>query len=121
MAPQHEIDAQALQAAIEASARTAGPEPPFAQLALQQLKRLIHETATVEPNPLLLGRTTYERVWVVINRAIRRIARHGVEPCVQQQNELNTRIKHTLDLLITADAALQAELIRIRADTRHES
>ena len=70
----------------------------------------------VEPNPRLIGRTLYERLWVVINRRIRRVVRHGVEPSVQAQNELNARFNHVLERLIRGDAALHAEIVRLRAE-----
>ncbi len=117
--PENErIDITLLQAAIEEHARTAGPEPPFVQLHLGALVPVLREAMRVEPNPPLIGRTAYERCWVVINRAVRRVARHGVEPAVQAQNAHNAAVGRMLDQLMAADESLHAELVRLRGEER---
>ncbi len=114
------LDVAALQHAIEQQAGAAGPEPPLHQLQLMRMEPILDEAVRVEPNPRLIGRSFYERTWVVINRALRRIARHGVEPAVAAQNDFNAALKRSLDRLIAGDAALQAEITRLRAGSRHE-
>jgi hypothetical protein len=91
------------------------------QLRLQQLAPTLDLTVHVEPSPPLIGTTRYERLWVIINRCVRRVARHGVEPAVLAQNDVNTAILRTLRLLVTADATLHAELVRLRAEERHDA
>jgi len=117
--PENErIDITLLQAAIEEHARAAGPEPSFVQLHLGTLVPVLREAMRVEPNPPLIGRTAYERCWVVINRAVRRVARHGVEPAVQAQNAYNAAVGRMLDQLMAVDASLHAEIVRLRAEER---
>ncbi len=108
-----------IQAEIERRARLAGTEPPFYQLDLRRLVPVLVEAVRVESSPPLLGRNLYERLWVMINRAIRRVTRHGVEPAVAVQNEVNARVKRVLDRLIAGDAALHAEVARLQAEGRH--
>lgn len=114
-----QLSVAGIQQALEAWARHAGPEPPFYQPRLGELRPVLDETMRVEPLPLLLGRTHYERMWVVINRAIRAVIRHGVEPAVLAQNDFNSGVGRALDRLIAMDAALHAEVVRLRAEERH--
>lgn len=100
---------------IAARAQQAGPEPRLPQLELQQLLPMLREHQTVEPRPLLIGRTRYERLWVRINRLLRRVAAHAVEPAVTQQNEFNAATQIALERLIEADAALRAAVIELRS------
>lgn len=104
-----------LQSAVEAHAATR-EEPAFPRLHLRSLVPLITRTATVDPRSILIGRTAYERMWVVINRGVRGIIRHATEPVVDQQNTWNRQIAHSLDRLATADAALHGEVVRLRAE-----
>ena len=48
-----------LQREIEAAAERSGAEPQFPHLPLQQLMPELREHHTVEPRPLLIGRTRY--------------------------------------------------------------
>lgn len=121
MPPHPELDASVLQEALEEHARHGGPEPPMYQLRLQQLAPTLALTVRVDPSPPLIGTTRYERLWVIINRLVRRVARHGVEPAVRAQNEANAAMLRTLHLLVTADATLHAELVRLRAEERHDA
>ncbi|HEX6293116.1 MAG TPA: hypothetical protein VFZ66_28300 [Herpetosiphonaceae bacterium] len=109
------LRAEDLQREIDAAAAQAGPEPSFPQLELQQLLPLLREHHMVEPRPPLIGRTAYERLWVRINRVVRRIAAHAVEPAVTQQNEFNRTLLETLEGLIQADAALRGAVVAARA------
>jgi hypothetical protein len=118
--PQPELDVDLLQRAIQEQAGTGGPEPPFYQLHLRQLAPLLEAAVRVEPNPTLLGRTRYERVWVIINRLVRRVARHGVEPAVLAQNQSNLAVLRAFHFLTQADAALHAEVARLRAEQSHD-
>lgn len=111
-----ELEADALMRSIEARAAQAGPEPSFPQLQLQQLLPELRERRRVEPRPLLIGRTAYERLWVRINRLLRRVSAHAVEPAVTQQNEFNVAAEAALEALIETDAALRAAVIRLRAE-----
>ena len=114
------VDITLLQAELEDRARAAaGPEPPFFQLHLQNLVPVLREAERVEPNPPLIGRTAYERLWVVINRIVRRVVRHGVEPAVHAQNAHNAAIGRMFDQLMAADESLHAEIVRLRARERH--
>ena len=121
MLPRPEINIGVLQEALAERARHGGPEPPMYQLRLQQLAPTLNLTVHVEPSPPLIGTTRYERLWVIINRFVRRVARHGVEPAVRAQNEANTATLRMLHLLITADATLHAELVRLRAEEQHDA
>jgi hypothetical protein len=85
------------------------------QLTLQQLLPVLREQQSVEPRPALIGRTRYERLWARINRVVRRVAAHAVEPAVAQQNEFNAATQVALEGLIEADAALRAAVIELRA------
>ena len=100
---------------IAVRATEAGPEPPLPQLALQQLLPSLREQQAVEPRPALIGRTRYERLWARINRVVRRVAAHAVEPAVTQQNEFNAATQVALEGLIEADAALRAAVIELRS------
>jgi hypothetical protein len=121
MLPRPEIDIGALQEALEERARQGGAEPPMYQLRLQQLAPTLDLTVRVDPTPPLIGTTRYERLWVIINRFVRRVARHGVEPAVLAQNEANTAMLKMLGLLVRADATLHAEIVRLRADEQHDA
>lgn len=121
MLPRPEIDIGVLQEALAERARHGGPEPPMYQLRLQQLAPTLDLTVRVEPSPPLIGTTRYERLWVLINRFVRRVARHGVEPAVLAQNEANTAMLRMLRLLVTTDATLHAELVRLRAEEQHDA
>lgn len=114
------IDVGVLQHEIEEHAGLAGPEPPFYQLHLRTLVPVLREAARVEPSPPLIGRTSYERLWVIINTIVRRVARHGVEPAVQAQNAYNAAVGQMLDRLMANDAMLHAEIVRLRAEERRE-
>ena len=116
MSRSNQLDVTRLQAEIERYAREAGPEPPCYQLHLRRMAPVFRETVRVEPNPPLIGRTLYERIWIVINRAIRRVARRGVEPEVRRQNDLNAALQRSLDRLIDYDDALHGEVVRLRAE-----
>lgn len=105
-----------VQRAIEAHAANVGTEPDFPRLELRSLVALIGRTAMVEPRPALIGRTPYERMWVVINRAVRGVIRHAVEPVVEQQNACNAQLAQTLDRVAAADRALQGEVVRLQAE-----
>ncbi len=109
------ISVTELQREIDEVAAQAGPEPALPQLELQQLLPILREHHTIEPRPPLIGRTAYERLWVRINRVVRRIAAHAVEPAVAQQNEFNRALLDTLEGLIQADAALRGAVIAERA------
>lgn len=105
-------------------AALSGPEPTLPQLALQQQLPELREQQRVEPRPPLIGRTHYERLWARINRIVRRVAAHAVEPVVTQQNEFNAATETALEDLIRADAALRAAVIELRSsraaeDARH--
>lgn len=99
-----------LQRRIEAAAQAAGPEPAFPQLELQQLLPHLRLRYAVNPRPAFVPRTRYERLWTWINTIVRRFAAHAVEPAVTQQNEFNAALLHTLEQMITADAALRAAI-----------
>lgn len=107
-----------LQAAVEAYAASS-TEPAFPRLHLRSLITSLQRTGAVDPRPLLIGRTAYERMWVVINRGVRGIIRHAVEPVVEQQNAWNKELAHTLARLAVADAALHGDVIRMRAEAHH--
>jgi hypothetical protein len=109
-----------LQAEIEALARLAGPDLALPQLALQRLKPILQESVKVDPRPILLGRTAYERFWVVVNRLVRRVAGLGVEPGVAAQNDFNAGIERALEQMIRVDAALHAEVVHLRAESKHD-
>lgn len=94
----------------------AGAEPSFPQLELQRLLPVLREQHMVEPQPPLIGRTAYERVWVRINQIVRRFAAHAVEPAVTQQNEFNRATLELLEGLIAADAALRGAVVARRAE-----
>jgi hypothetical protein len=100
---------------IEEAAAHGGPEPPFPQLAMQQLLPALREYHAVEPRPPLIGRTRYERLWVRINQLLRRVASHAVEPAVTQQNESNTAVLDALEQLLRADAGLRSAVAARRA------
>jgi hypothetical protein len=119
MPPAKQLDVAVVQAGIEQIAREAGMEPPFPLLHLQRLQPILAEAVHVEPNPTLLGRTRYERVWAVINRALRRIARYGVEPVVTQQNAFNAQVERTLSHLTGNVVVLHAETVRLCARSKH--
>ena len=104
-----------LQASVEAYASDS-VEPRFPRLHLRSLIPLMERTARVDPRPLLIGRTAYERMWVVINRGVRGIIRHAAEPVVEQQNAWNRQLTHTFERLAAADAALHGEVVRMRAE-----
>lgn len=110
------IQVDELQQQIDAAAEEAGAEPVFPQLELQRLLPILREQHVVEPRPLLIGRTTYERVWVRINQVVRRFAAHAVEPAVTQQNEFNRATLELLEGLIAADAALRGAVVARRAE-----
>ena len=116
MRPGSHVDVTLLQSEIEQRAQQAGPDPPFYQLHLQRVMPVLAEAVKVDPNPPILGRTLYERIWAVINRGIRRVARYGVEPAVLMQNDANARVQRSLEHLIAGDAALHAEVVRLRAE-----
>lgn len=111
-----EIKVDDLMREVAARAAAAGPEPMFPQLALGQLQPELCEHAEVESRPILLGRTRYERLWARINRLVRRVAAHAVEPAVTQQNEWNAATLAALDGLIAADATLRASIAILRAE-----
>jgi hypothetical protein len=104
-----------LQRRVEASAAQAGSEPSFPQLELQRLLPHLGLQHAVEPRPALVGCTRYERLWVRINKAIRRIAAHAVEPVVTQQNEFNAALLGAVEQLMQADAAVRAAISVERA------
>ena len=110
------IQVDELQRQIDAAAEHAGNEPAFPQLELQRLLPVLREQHVVEPRPPLIGRTTYERVWVKINQVVRRFAAHAVEPAVTQQNEFNRATLELLEGLIAADAALRGAVVARRAE-----
>ncbi len=120
MHPESHRDAARLQSELEDWARQSIDEPRFPLLELQRQMPALAEASRVEPNPTLIGRTLYERIWVVINLTLRRIARHGVEPSVRSQNTFNAHIRVALERLASGDAALRAELVRLSAARRHE-
>ena len=113
------VDVAALQVEIEQRAREAGAEPAFPRLHLRQLVPILREAVKVEPSPPLIGRTLYERLWVAINSSIRRGARHAVEPAVAAQNAFNDGVQRSLERLMAGDAALHAEIVRLRAESKH--
>jgi len=110
------IQVDELQQQIDATAEQTGVEPAFPQLELQRLLPVLREQHVVEPRPPLIGRTTYERVWVRINQVVRRFAAHAVEPAVTQQNEFNRATLELLEGLIAADAALRGAVVARRAE-----
>jgi hypothetical protein len=105
-----------VQRLLEAHAAEVGAEPAFPRLELRSLVALIGRTARVEARSVLIGRTRYERMWVVINRAVRGVVRHAVEPVVGQQNAWNAQLARTLDDFAAADHALDGEVVRLRAE-----
>lgn len=115
------IQVDELQRQIDATAEQAGAEPEFPQLELQRLLPVLREQHVVEPRPPLIGRTTYERVWVQINQLVRRFAAHAVEPAVTQQNEFNRATLDLLEGLIAADAALRGAVVARRAEQADHS
>jgi hypothetical protein len=114
------IDVSLLQHEIEEHAGQAGPEPPFYQLHLRTLVPVLREAVRVEPSPPFIGRTSYERLWVIINTIVRRVVQHGVVPAVQAQNTYNATVDRMLDQLMANDATLHAEIVRLRAEERRE-
>ena len=119
MRPNSRVDVTLIQDEIEQHAREDGREPAFYQLHLRRLMPVLREAVRVDPSPPLVGRTLYERLWVVINSAIRRGARPAIEPAVAAQNAFNAGVQHSLERLIAGDAALHAEVVRLRAEGRH--
>ncbi|HEY0604521.1 MAG TPA: hypothetical protein VGD58_16495 [Herpetosiphonaceae bacterium] len=115
------IEVDELQRQIDEAAEHAGAEPGFPQLELQRLLPVLREQHVVEPRPPLIGRTTYERVWVQINQIVRRFAAHAVEPAVAQQNEFNRATLDLLEGLIAADAALRGAVVARRAEQADRS
>ena len=113
--PMNTIHVDDLMREIEEVAARAGAEPPFPQLAMQQLLPALREHHLVEPRPPLIGRTRYERLWVRINQLLRRVAAHAVEPAVAQQNESNTAVLDALEQLLRADAGLRSLVAAQRA------
>ncbi len=101
---------------IEAQARAAGPEPAFPQLDLQRLLPHLRADHQIQPRPPLVGRALYERLWARINRGVRRVAAHAVEPVVAQQNEWNRATLEAIESLARADATLRGEIVALRAD-----
>lgn len=117
------LDVEQIMQTVAARAAAAGPEPALPQLALQQLLPVLREQQRVEPRPPLIGRTRYERLWARINRVVRRVAAHAVEPVITQQNEFNAATEAALEDLLRVDAALRAAAIELRAAraARHQS
>jgi hypothetical protein len=115
MDPNSTLDVHTLQEAIEKQAARSGPEPAFPHLELQSLAPILAEDVRVEPNPPLVGRSPYERLWVVINTIVRRVARYGVEPSVVAQNDFNAAVQRSLTGLVARDALLRAEIVRLKA------
>lgn len=101
---------------IEAAAAAAGPEPAFPQLDLQRLLPHLRADHQIQPRPPLVGRTRHERLWARINRVVRRVAAHAVEPVVAQQNEWNRVTLDAIESLARADDSLRAEIVALRAD-----
>lgn len=120
MAPDASLDITQLQHAIEAAARATGPEPHFPRLELERLCPTLREATRVDARPVLIGRTPYERFWVIVNRLIRSVVGPGVEPGVEAQNRLNARMVEILMNLANRHTTLQAELIRFQAEHHHE-
>lgn len=102
-------------AELDAAATAAEPEPDFPQQRLQETLPELYDRQRVEPRPLLIGRTVYERLWVRINTRLRRVAAHAVEPVVTQQNEWNTAAAGAVERLVEADAAIRDALLALRA------
>ncbi len=101
---------------VELEAQAAGrSEPDFPQQSLQEGLPELRDRQRVEPRPLLIGRTAYERLWVRINTLLRRAAAHAVEPVVIQQNEWNGAAGDAIERLIEADAAIRDALLAVRA------
>jgi hypothetical protein len=115
-----EIRVDDLMREVADQAAGGGPEPVFPQLELQRLQPELRQHAEVEPRPVLLGRTRYERLWVRINTLVRRVAAHAVEPAVTQQNEWNAATLAALDGLIDADATLRATIAILRAENQQQ-
>ena len=109
------VDVEALQNAVERVVTDVGAEPPFLQLRLRQLRPVLAQSVHVERNPPLIGRTAYEKVWVVINRVVRRVAGLTVGPVVDRQNDGNARMRRSIEHLIASDATLHAAIVRLRA------
>ena len=93
--------------------------PAFPLLELHDLQPTLREASVVIGQPALIGRTPYERLWALINRALRRVAVHAVAPVVAQQNEWNAATLHALHGIARLSAALHgietARLARIAA------
>ena len=115
MQPTNTVEIEELQNAIERAVADAGPEPPFLQLRLRQLRPVLAQSVHVERNPPLIGRTAYEKLWVVINRVVRRVAGLAVGPVVERQNEGNARMRRSIEHLMATDATLHAAIVRLRA------
>ncbi|WP_026370176.1 hypothetical protein [Kallotenue papyrolyticum] len=100
---------------IEAAAAAAGPEPVLPHLELSRLMPQLAADRRVEPRPPLVGRSAYERLWARINRLIRRVAAHGVEPVVHQQNAWNQAAVEAIAALAQAAAMLRGAVVAARA------
>lgn len=100
----------------DAVARSPQPEPAFPLLQFNELYPQLRETSRVVTRPPLIGRYAYERLWAIINRALRRLAGPAVDPAIVQQNEWNAVALETLSDLAAIQAALQAEVSRLDAE-----
>lgn len=100
---------------IETAAAAAGPEPVLPHLELSRLLPQLAANQRVEPRPPLLGYSAYERFWAGINRVIRRIAAHGVEPVVHQQNAWNQATVEAISALAQAASMLRGAVVAARA------
>src|SRR5689334_8474631 len=109
------ISVDELMAEIHNVTQAGSAEPSFPLLQFSELKPQLHERSRVLGSPLLIGRTPYERLWALINRALRRSVSSAVGPIVGQQNEWNAAAVDTLSDLAALATALQAEISRLQA------
>ncbi|MBA3944134.1 MAG: hypothetical protein H0X37_06170 [Herpetosiphonaceae bacterium] len=106
-------------AEVRTITQSGSAEPSFPLLQFSELEPQLRETSRVIGSPPLIGRTMYERLWTLINRAVRRGVSAAVDPVVGQQNEWNAAVADTLIDLAALAAALQGETSRLQA-ARHD-
>ncbi len=109
------ISVDELMAEVHAATHAGPAEPFFPLLQFGELEPQLRERSRVIGSPALIGRTTYERLWALINRVVRRSVSSAVDPVVVQQNEWNAAVVDTLIDLSALAAALQAETSRLQA------
>lgn len=81
---------------------------------LQHCAEQLEITRVVSAHWPLEGRTLYERMWVLINKVVRRALRWYINPIVEQQNAFNDTAARSLRLLIAAHADLRDQLAEVQ-------